>query len=692
MIGKTLPELQEWLRQEILAGQQFDLPCILSQYPTIASSPDTVVELIVTAFEAEQARGLMPNVREWLQRYQEYNPKLLAFFLARGHLVAASDHFSTCSGSFWQEEKPLPEALANLPALPPHRILREISRGGMGVVYEAIDLTLGRRVALKVIRAGFLASPHERARFYREACIAASLDHEHVLPVLHYGTFQHEDALTMPLMTGGSLGKWFAQRRELRETIDMLLQVTRGVAYLHRLGLVHRDLKLANVLIDAQGRCRVADFGLAWIADAEPLTQPLQQLGTPGCMAPEQTLGRKVDARADVFALGILFYEALTGQKPFSGRTREELCRTTREQQPIEPRQLRPEIPPELQAILLRCLEKQPENRYAHAGELEQELTAWFEGRPTATPAPSISRLPYWFGSLASMLVFVAVLGLLMRAALGSAPATDRHASVLAALQRGEPVELIGPRGGPSSCRWLQAPDRPLPAIRPLAPYTIEVSKPSLLEILPSVPCQRYRVSANLRMILPKDRAHAGLYVMGSETATPKGIEADCLVLRFHHGQSLVRADASVVSLSAPSVLGASQTRYIDNNCKLYTLVLRGLVVPLHGGDLLTTTAGLHLLVFGQRHHLQIDVSTEQVDFRMDGLPIHSWRRAEDQKLHSFWWNHLRTLPGMQQRPAPLYQVNGSVGIYLSNGAVEITHLRITPLFGPLDAKDNRRR
>jgi len=690
MMGKTPLELQEWVRREILSGQRFDLPFILSQYPALASCPDTVAELIVTAFEAEQLRGLTPDVQEWLLRYQEYRPKLLGVFQARGHLAPGISNFRTDQGPFWQEDKSLLESLANLPALPPHRILREISRGGMGVVYEAIDLTLGRRVALKVIRAGFLASPHERARFYREACIAASLDHEHVLPVLHYGTFQHEDALTMPLMTGGSLGKWFAQRRELRETIDMLLQVTRGVAYLHRLGLVHRDLKLANVLIDAQGRCRVADFGLAWIADAEPLTQPLQQLGTPGCMAPEQTLGRKVDARADVFALGILFYEALTGQKPFYGRTREELCRTTREQQPIEPRQLRPEIPPELQNILLRCLEKHPENRYAHAGELEQELSAWYNGQPTTTPPPTTSWLPYWFGSLASVLVFEVMLGLLMGAALRSTPSTDRQAFEMAALHRGGAIELIGPHGGPRRCRWLRASEHPLPLIQPRASYTLRVTQPSLLELLPSVPCRRYRVSANLRMVMPSDTAQAGLYVMGSESATPKGIEADCLVLRFHHGTSLLLAEASVVSLSAPSSLGATQTRYIDNNCKLYTLVLRGLIVPRHMGDLLTATAGLHPLVFGQRHHLEIDVSSEQVDFRMDGLPMHSWRRAEDQNLHTMWWNHLQTLPGFQQRPTPVYQAKGSIGIYLHNGAVEVTHLRITPLVDPLVAKDNR--
>ena len=684
MIRKSLPDLCSWVRQEILAGHLVDVESVLLMHPEILTSPDTVVELILTAFEAEREWGGSPDVQVWLRRYQAYRPQLLAVFQARGYLTAT---FGEMRYDVPFAEDSLPGVLQDLPALPPHRIEREISRGGMGVVYEATELTLQRRVALKVIRAGFIASPTERLRFYREARIAASLDHEHLLPVLHYGTWWGEDALTMPLMTGGSLQEWFAQRRGLSETATVLRQVVCGVAHLHRLGLVHRDLKLANVLRDAQGNCRVADFGLAWLSEAEPLTQTRQQLGTPGCMAPEQTLGQKVDARADVFALGVMLYEAFTGQRPFTARTREELFRVTRQADPLPPRRLRPELPLELERIILRCLEKRPADRYADAGEVERELAAWSQGKPLTTPAPREPRLPLWFGSLASMLLLVAVLGILMGAALGASSATDRYAFELAALRRGESVELVGPRGGPSASRWLQQPDRPAPILRPRLPFMLSVDQPTALELLPSVPCPNYRLSANMRMILPREGSQAGIYVMGSETSTPSGTEADLMALSFHHGGNRFRGEASIVSLPAPSPLGAYQARYVDNGCPLYALVARGLTAPVNTCGLLATVGALTPLVFGHKHHLEIDVSMEQVDFRLDGLPMGAWQRASDQKIHEFWWKHLQSLPRIEQRPAPIYRPSGSVGVYLQSGAVEITNLRITPLTEPTNGE-----
>jgi tRNA A-37 threonylcarbamoyl transferase component Bud32 len=677
MIKKSLPELCFWVRQEILGGRRVDVESVLSMHPEILSSPDTVVDLIVTAFEAERERGDRPNLQFWLFRYHAYRDLLVRAFEARGYLTPTQGKM-VHGGEF--DEDSLPVVLQALPALPPHRIEREISRGGMGVVYEATDLTLQRRVALKVIRAGFIASPTERLRFYREARIAASLDHEHLLPVLHYGTWRGEDALTMPLMTGGSLQKWFAQRRGLRETIEVMRQVARGVAHLHHHGYIHRDLKLANVLRDGQGTCRIADFGLAWLSEAEPLTQTRQQLGTPGCMAPEQTLGQKVDARADVFALGVMLYEAFTGQRPFWGRTREELLRATRETVPLPMRRLRPDLPIELERLILRCLEKRPADRYADAGEVERELAAWSEGKPLTTPAAREPRLPQWFGALASMLLFVAALGLLTSVALMATPKKDPHAYVMSMLRRGKPVELIGPRGGPSWSRWLQQPDRPAPILRPRLPFMLSVDQPSALELLPSVPCPKYRLSANMRMILPQEGAQAGIYVMGSETSTPSGTEADLLALSFHHGGNRFRVEASIVSLPAPNPLGAYRARYLDNGCPLYPVVLRGLSVPVHTSGLLATVGALTPLVFGHKHHLEIDVSMEQVDLRLDGLPMGVWQRASDQKIHEFWWKHLQLLPRIEQRPAPIYRLSGSVGIYLQSGAVEITNLRITPL------------
>ncbi|MFQ3591934.1 MAG: serine/threonine-protein kinase [Gemmataceae bacterium] len=682
MLRKSLPELCAWIHQEFLAGRCVDIESVLSQHPDIAASPDTVIELIVTAFEAERLRGGSPSVQGWLLRYHAYRQRLIEAFHIRGYLTPTHQ-------VVWQEDQPLPVGLQRLPALPPHRIEREIGRGGMGVVYEATDLTLKRRVALKVIRAGFLAMPSERNRLYREACLAASLNHDHVLSVLHYGTFREEDALTMPLMTGGSLLQWFARYRGVRESVEMLLQVTRGVAYLHRQGLVHRDLKLANVLLDEQGRCKVADFGLAWIAEAEPLTLPQQQLGTPGCMAPEQTLGHKVDARADVFALGVMFYEALTGRRPFWGRTRDELLRITRQVEPFSPRQLRPQIPAELQRIILRCLEKHPENRYAHAGELEQDLANWLSGKTTSMPWATRKEphLPWWFGSLTSLFVLIGMLGLLLAAAPPPSSRAERYAALIETLRQGNPVELIGPRGGPVVARWLQQPERPLPPIRPREPYLVRSDLPASLELLPSVPCNRYRVSANVRVIQTVKNKYLGVYVMGTEVSTPRGTECDLIVITLHEWADKLEAQAAVVSIPAPRLHETLHMRVVSGTSPLPLFAGRVITVPMHPGDLLGLYATLRLFLRAASHQLEIEVSGEQVDFRMDGLLLGSWQRATDEQVHRVWWETLQALPNVEQRPAPHYRLSGSVGIYLHSGAVEVTNFRITPL----DTKKERR-
>ncbi|MGL4555651.1 MAG: serine/threonine-protein kinase, partial [Gemmataceae bacterium] len=390
-------QLCDELRRRIAAGEPIDADSLLAEHPEAAGDADTAVDLILTEFNVRREAGESPDPAYWLIRYCQWADPLRERFKALG-LLTPSAAPATALTVVDRRGAATP---AGLPVLPPHDIGDEISRGGMGVVYHARDRTLGRDVALKVLRGGCLAARSERHRFYREARAAAGLNHPNIVPVIQCGTINGEDAFTMPLMTGGTLAAAFAQRRQVAETVALLLPVARAVAYLHGRGLIHRDLKPANVLLDAHGTPHVADFGLAWLRDGESLTRTGQPMGTLLYMSPEQTLGRPVTPATDVWSLGVMLYEALTGRRPFAG-TALTLPRQIRQDAPARPSALRADVPAGLEAVVLRCLEKGAKGRYADAGELAAELERCVRGEAVRTPPPA-PRPPRWFGGRAAL-------------------------------------------------------------------------------------------------------------------------------------------------------------------------------------------------------------------------------------------------------------------------------------------------
>ncbi len=257
-------------------------------------------------------------------------------------------------------------------------LVDEIARGGMGVVYRAKQLRLNRLVALKMIVSGAFASEVERKRFRNEAEAAARLDHPRIVPIHEVGECQGYAYFSMKLMLGGSL----AARRgdfvgEPETAARMVATIARAIAHAHDRGLIHRDLKPANILLDDRGQPHVTDFGLAKRAD-DPggLTQSGARLGTPSYMAPEQAAGQssRVDVRADIYSLGAILYELLTGRPPFRADTLMETVVQVLEHEPTPPGQLVPDVPPDLELICLRCLEKNPESRYPTAAALADDL------------------------------------------------------------------------------------------------------------------------------------------------------------------------------------------------------------------------------------------------------------------------------------------------------------------------------
>jgi tetratricopeptide (TPR) repeat protein/tRNA A-37 threonylcarbamoyl transferase component Bud32 len=274
----------------------------------------------------------------------------------------------------------------NLPRIPGYEVVSLLGRGGMGVVYKARHLRLNRAVALKMLIAGAYAGPKERARFQREAEAVASLHHPHIVQVYDVGDHQGWPYFTMELLEGGSLAKALAGTPQpAMRAAALLTTLAEAVQVAHQGGIVHRDLKPTNILFAADGTPNIADFGLARHFDGEPaLTLSGARMGTPSYMAPEQVVGKPeaVGPAADIYSLGAILYEMLTGRPPFRGETASETERQVIADDPVPPSRLNPRVPRDLETICLKSLHKDPERRYADAGALVEDLRRFMDGRP----------------------------------------------------------------------------------------------------------------------------------------------------------------------------------------------------------------------------------------------------------------------------------------------------------------------
>lgn len=299
------------------------------------------------------------------------------------------------------------------------RIVEPLAAGGMGVVYRAIDTHLGRPVALKFPLPGQHLDGNVRERFLREARAAGGLEHPNICSIYEAGeTESGQLFLAMPLYEGETLKARIAHAGTLPipDALDIAAQIARGLQAAHRAGIVHRDLKPANAIILPDGGVRILDFGVARVADVTLTTSP-GALGTVSYMAPEQVRGERLDGRADLWALGVLLYEMLTGRRPFEGEHEIAIAYAIVHSSPVRPSVLRPEIRPELDALVLGLLARQPVRRRAPAEAVVAELTA-LESR--SSPRKVRRWRPSLTGSLRSTLAWGSAIALIVAAA-GSA-------------------------------------------------------------------------------------------------------------------------------------------------------------------------------------------------------------------------------------------------------------------------------
>ncbi len=287
-----------------------------------------------------------------------------------------------------------------VPVVRGYEILGVLGKGGMGIVYKARQVKADRIVALKMILIGGQAAPHDLARFQTESESIASLQHPHIVQVYEVGDYEGLPFFSLEYCPGGSLKqKLGGTPLPPRDGATLVAQLARAIQAIHKRGIIHRDLKPANVLLGEGGFWKVADFGLAKKLAEVSETMTGAVIGTPSYMAPEQAAGRIHDLgpRTDVYGLGAILYEVLTGRPPFNSPSLVETLEQVRFQEPVLPRRLQPTVPRDLEMVCLKCLEKEPTKRYGSAGALADDLERFSNDEPIlARPPALIARFWLW--------------------------------------------------------------------------------------------------------------------------------------------------------------------------------------------------------------------------------------------------------------------------------------------------------
>jgi serine/threonine protein kinase/Flp pilus assembly protein TadD len=403
-----------------------------------------LIEELINRIQAGEA-----DVEAFIAAHPEHAEDLRRL-LPAAQVLADLSRSAQADGSF-----PPTESGSAVGELGDFRIVREVGRGGMGVVYEAVQLSLDRRVALKVLPFAATMDPRHLQRFKNEARAAASLHHEHIVPVhgvgsergVHYYAMQFidgttlaelirglrhtgdgpagppaarpdSDAPTAPMMALPTAWSRPLDRSHFRRAAELIAQAADALEYAHSVGVVHRDVKPGNLMVDAAGKLWVTDFGLAKLEAAASMTVSGDLVGTLRYMSPEQALAKHglVDHRTDVYSLGATLYELLTLRPAVDGSDKEEILRRIAFEEPIALRKLDRSIPAELETITLKALAKEPGERYAAAKELADDLRRWLDGQAVWARRPTVrQRVARWVGHhprMAAALVLVLFLGL----------------------------------------------------------------------------------------------------------------------------------------------------------------------------------------------------------------------------------------------------------------------------------------
>lgn len=366
----------------------------LPKHHSASAEHDEQLSRLFSDLSDRSARGEPVDIDAVARAHPEFSAELRELWGA----VMLADAIGSNANEFAAAQVPDIASAIQLPCrIGEYQLLEELGRGGMGVVYKALHVSLNRIVALKMLLRGPFASPDDQARFRAEAEAIAQLDHPNIVPVYEVGQLEGHIYFSMKFVEGRTLQQVLAtQPMDAREAARILSLVGKAVDFAHRRGVLHRDLKPSNILIDDEGQPHVNDFGLAKrISAQDSITRSGAVIGTPAYMAPEQAAGQRgqVGPVSDVYALGSILYHAIAGQPPFTGDSAVDVVLRVLEEDAPMARTINPDANRDLEMIATRCLQKPPDLRYPSAAEFSRDLDAWLADEPVSARKGRISQV-----------------------------------------------------------------------------------------------------------------------------------------------------------------------------------------------------------------------------------------------------------------------------------------------------------
>lgn len=646
------------------------------------SSEDSPVNRVVRDYYRMIEQGGQITPEQLILEHPELEDELRRYFLA-DELV---DQALGASTDRIGDAETIPHALVDIRG---YEIKRRIGAGGMGVVYQAYQRSLKRNVALKIALSS-IVSLQGRERFRIECEAVARLQHRNVIEIFDVGEHGGIPYFTMEMMDGGSLSSRIDGRKMPQEEAAELVQtLAQAIHYCHENQVTHRDLKPSNVLFTKEHVPKISDFGLAKMLDLDEsdgsgITRDDALLGTPDYMAPEQARGAsdEVGALTDVHALGVILYRLLSGKPPFQGKTKIATLERVRTQRAVPPSRYDSDVNADLEAICLKCLEKDPESRYASGRALADDLGRWLSGETPAARREFAARQRAKLVRRAcavALLCFVVVAGFAVRARYFSDEASLRR--IHNRLGEGERVTLVGGLGMPA---WHQLAGETAEAVLWEAPEgSCSLSAPGVtcLLLVDDPQLHEYRVRAELRHDQTGDRdALAGIVVAHQTSSFGLQSLMTCCVFGFN--------EVNMEQLSPFAATRAAREgdlpRHAENSLRLFPF-LRTIPGQPHLLDqkLAGPEQRFEVTMPRQWRTIEIDVRQDAITARWESRPnvmrLDSTTAERDVQKYVL---AARVARGMPAPPPNRDYINhrGGLGVFVQKGTVSFRNVTIEPL------------